>query len=43
MIDGYVKPLASVVGSEEEAKKRIYSVCTTTYTGWRPRDVTQNR
>ncbi|KAK6254467.1 hypothetical protein SCA6_015772 [Theobroma cacao] len=34
MIDAYVKTLASVVGSEEEAKKRIYSVCTTTYTGF---------
>ncbi|MFQ6651139.1 hypothetical protein Gotur_023241 [Gossypium turneri] len=43
MIDVYVKTLASIVGSEEEAKKRIYSVCTTTYTGWMPRDVTQNR
>ncbi|TYH93437.1 hypothetical protein ES332_A13G254300v1 [Gossypium tomentosum] len=35
MIDAYVKTLASVVGSEEEAKKRIYSVCTTRYTGFR--------
>ncbi|KAH1033531.1 hypothetical protein J1N35_045705 [Gossypium stocksii] len=35
MIDTYVKTLASVVGSEEEAKKRIYSVCTTIYTGFR--------
>ncbi|KAB1996633.1 hypothetical protein ES319_D13G244600v1 [Gossypium barbadense] len=35
MIDTYVKTLASVVGSEEEAKKRIYSVCTTRYTGFR--------
>ncbi|TYJ02661.1 hypothetical protein E1A91_A13G245200v1 [Gossypium mustelinum] len=35
MIDTYVKTLASVVGSEEEAKKRIYSVCTTLYTGFR--------
>ncbi|XVE82191.1 hypothetical protein DITRI_Ditri15bG0127600 [Diplodiscus trichospermus] len=34
MIDAYVKTLASVVGSEEEAKKRIYSVCTTRYTGF---------
>ncbi|MFQ6666600.1 hypothetical protein Gotur_032894 [Gossypium turneri] len=42
-IDVYVKTLASVVGSEEEAKKRIYSFFTTTYTGWMPRDVTQNR
>ncbi|KAG8474329.1 hypothetical protein CXB51_033796 [Gossypium anomalum] len=35
MIDTYVKTLASVVGSEEEAKKRIYFVCTTRYTGFR--------
>ncbi|TYH36383.1 hypothetical protein ES332_D13G260500v1 [Gossypium tomentosum] len=35
MIDTYVKTLASVVGSEEEAKKRIYSVCTTRYSGFR--------
>ncbi|TYH55985.1 hypothetical protein ES332_D09G275200v1 [Gossypium tomentosum] len=34
MIDAYVKTLASVVGSEEEARKRIYSVCTTRYTGF---------
>ncbi|XP_008784778.1 multiple organellar RNA editing factor 3, mitochondrial-like [Phoenix dactylifera] len=34
MIAAYVKTLASVVGSEEEAKKKIYSVCTTTYTGF---------
>ncbi|KAE8667947.1 Multiple organellar RNA editing factor 3 [Hibiscus syriacus] len=34
MIDAYAKTLASVVGSEEEAKKRIYSVCTTRYTGF---------
>ncbi|GAV64165.1 hypothetical protein CFOL_v3_07683 [Cephalotus follicularis] len=34
MINGYVKTLASVLGSEEEAKKKIYSVCTTTYTGF---------
>ncbi|GMI72133.1 multiple organellar RNA editing factor 3 [Hibiscus trionum] len=34
MIDAYVKTLASVVGSEEEAKKKIYSVCTTRYTGF---------
>ncbi|KAF8369346.1 hypothetical protein HHK36_032630 [Tetracentron sinense] len=34
MISAYVKTLASVVGSEEEAKKKIYSVCTTTYTGF---------
>ncbi|KAI5650848.1 hypothetical protein M9H77_36853 [Catharanthus roseus] len=34
MINAYVKTLAAVVGSEEEAKKKIYSVCTTTYTGF---------
>ncbi|KAL6503367.1 hypothetical protein OROGR_025290 [Orobanche gracilis] len=34
MIGSYVKTLASVVGSEEEAKKKIYSVSTTTYTGF---------
>ncbi|KAL3508125.1 hypothetical protein ACH5RR_033507 [Cinchona calisaya] len=34
MINSYVKTLASVLGSEEEAKKKIYSVCTTTYTGF---------
>ncbi|KAI4317539.1 hypothetical protein L6164_025402 [Bauhinia variegata] len=34
MIDAYVKTLAQVVGSEEEAKKKIYSVSTTTYTGF---------
>lgn len=34
MVDAYVKTLAQVVGSEEEAKKKIYSVCTTTYTGF---------
>ncbi|XP_047337899.1 multiple organellar RNA editing factor 3, mitochondrial [Impatiens glandulifera] len=34
MINSYVKILAEVVGSEEEAKKKIYSVCTTTYTGF---------
>eukprot|EP00252_Welwitschia_mirabilis_P001639 TRINITY_DN1154_c0_g1_i1.p1 TRINITY_DN1154_c0_g1~~TRINITY_DN1154_c0_g1_i1.p1 ORF type:complete len:221 (+),score=35.83 TRINITY_DN1154_c0_g1_i1:164-826(+) len=34
MIDTYVKTLANVVGSEEEAKRRIYAVCTTTYTGF---------
>ncbi|KAK6930208.1 hypothetical protein RJ641_004302, partial [Dillenia turbinata] len=34
MLAAYVKTLASVVGSEEEAKKKIYSVCTTTYTGF---------
>ncbi|KAI7749509.1 hypothetical protein M8C21_001874 [Ambrosia artemisiifolia] len=34
MIDAYVKTLASVLDSEEEAKKKIYSVSTTTYTGF---------
>ncbi|XP_051152899.1 multiple organellar RNA editing factor 3, mitochondrial [Andrographis paniculata] len=34
MINSYVKTLATVVGSEDEAKKKIYSVCTTTYTGF---------
>ncbi|CAL9782070.1 unnamed protein product [Musa acuminata subsp. burmannicoides] len=34
MIGAYVKTLAAVVGSEEEAKMRIYSVSTTTYTGF---------
>ncbi|KAK2996473.1 hypothetical protein RJ639_042458 [Escallonia herrerae] len=34
MVNSYVKTLASVLGSEEEAKKKIYSVCTTTYTGF---------
>ncbi|KAL2924504.1 Multiple organellar RNA editing factor 3 mitochondrial [Bienertia sinuspersici] len=34
MINSYVKTLAQVVGSEEEAKKKIYSVSTTTYTGF---------
>ncbi|XP_058082641.1 multiple organellar RNA editing factor 3, mitochondrial [Magnolia sinica] len=34
MIAAYVKTLTAVVGSEEEAKKKIYSVCTTTYTGF---------
>uniref|UniRef100_A0A7N0V7I9 MORF/ORRM1/DAG-like MORF domain-containing protein n=1 Tax=Kalanchoe fedtschenkoi TaxID=63787 RepID=A0A7N0V7I9_KALFE len=34
MINSYVKTLAGVLGSEEEAKKKIYSVCTTTYTGF---------
>ncbi|KAJ1691572.1 hypothetical protein LUZ63_015727 [Rhynchospora breviuscula] len=34
MVDAYVKTLAAVVGSEEDAKKKIYSVCTTTYTGF---------
>ncbi|XP_010269600.1 PREDICTED: multiple organellar RNA editing factor 3, mitochondrial-like [Nelumbo nucifera] len=34
MIATYVKTLTAIVGSEEEAKKKIYSVCTTTYTGF---------
>ncbi|XP_021721559.1 multiple organellar RNA editing factor 3, mitochondrial-like [Chenopodium quinoa] len=34
MIDSYVKTLAQIVGSEEEARKKIYSVSTTTYTGF---------
>ncbi|KAF8650002.1 hypothetical protein HU200_064164 [Digitaria exilis] len=34
MVAAYVKTLTAVVGSEEEAKKKIYSVCTTTYTGF---------
>ncbi|CAH8343628.1 unnamed protein product [Eruca vesicaria subsp. sativa] len=34
MINAYVKTLTSVVGSEEEAKKKIYSVSTSTYTGF---------
>ncbi|KAH9621266.1 hypothetical protein KSS87_011532 [Heliosperma pusillum] len=34
MINSYVQTLAQIVGSEEEAKKKIYSVSTTTYTGF---------
>ncbi|KAF9606165.1 hypothetical protein IFM89_023322 [Coptis chinensis] len=34
MVQSYVSTLSSVLGSEEEAKKKIYSVCTTTYTGF---------
>lgn len=34
MINTYVKTLAKVLGSEEEAKKKIYSVSTSTYTGF---------
>ncbi|KAK7387930.1 hypothetical protein VNO78_22729 [Psophocarpus tetragonolobus] len=34
MINAYVKTLAQVLGSEEEAKKNIYSVSTSTYTGF---------
>ncbi|KAH9325218.1 hypothetical protein KI387_005396, partial [Taxus chinensis] len=33
-IDTFIKTLAKVVGSEEEAKKRIYALSTTTYTGF---------
>ncbi|PIA61267.1 hypothetical protein AQUCO_00300654v1 [Aquilegia coerulea] len=34
MVSSYVNTLASVVGSVEEAKQKIYSVCTSTYTGF---------
>ncbi|XP_018436965.2 multiple organellar RNA editing factor 3, mitochondrial-like [Raphanus sativus] len=34
MINAYVRTLTSVLGSEEEAKEKIYSVCTSTYTGF---------
>jgi len=34
MVDTYIKTLAKVVGSEEEAKKKIYALSTTTYTGF---------
>ncbi|KAL5541318.1 hypothetical protein UlMin_044578 [Ulmus minor] len=34
MVNSYVKTLATALGSEEEAKKKIYSVSTTTYTGF---------
>ncbi|ESW26302.1 hypothetical protein PHAVU_003G107700 [Phaseolus vulgaris] len=34
MVNAYVKTLAHVLGSEEEAKKKIYSVSTSTYTGF---------
>ncbi|KAH9327905.1 hypothetical protein KI387_000013, partial [Taxus chinensis] len=34
MIDAYVKTLAAVLGSVEEAKKKIYALSTTTYTGF---------
>ncbi|KAG4378380.1 hypothetical protein GLYMA_17G028800v4 [Glycine max] len=34
MVNSYVKTLAQVLGSEEEAKKKIYSVSTSTYTGF---------
>ncbi|EXC23295.1 hypothetical protein L484_005245 [Morus notabilis] len=45
MVDTYIKTLAAVVGSEEEAKKKIYSVSTTTFTGFGAlvsRDLSQN-
>lgn len=34
MVNSYVKTLAQVLGSEEEAKKKIYSVSTSTYRFW---------
>ncbi|KAL2339006.1 hypothetical protein Fmac_013452 [Flemingia macrophylla] len=34
MVNTYVKTLAQVLGSEEEAKNKIYSVSTSTYTGF---------
>lgn len=34
MIDTYVKTLAAVLGSVEEAKNKIYALSTTTYTGF---------
>ncbi|KAF4359921.1 hypothetical protein CsatB_025819 [Cannabis sativa] len=34
MVNSFVKTLASVLGSEEEAMKKIYSVSTSTYTGF---------
>ncbi|PON61954.1 Multiple organellar RNA editing factor 3, mitochondrial [Parasponia andersonii] len=34
MVNTYVKTLAAILGSEEEAKKKIYSVATTPYTGF---------
>ncbi|XP_020228927.1 multiple organellar RNA editing factor 3, mitochondrial isoform X2 [Cajanus cajan] len=34
MVNTYVKTLAQVLGSEEEAKKKIYSVSTSTYIGF---------
>lgn len=34
MIETYVKTLAAVLGSEEEAKKKIYALSTTVYTGF---------
>jgi len=33
-VNSYVKTLFTVVESDEEAKKKIYSVCTPTYTGF---------
>ncbi|XP_010912635.1 uncharacterized protein [Elaeis guineensis] len=34
MIETYIQTLAKVVGSVEEAKKRMYALSTTTYTGF---------
>ncbi|KAF4370003.1 hypothetical protein G4B88_016164 [Cannabis sativa] len=34
MVNSFVKTLAMVLGSEEEAIKKIYSVSTCTYTGF---------
>ncbi|KAG5011103.1 hypothetical protein JHK87_019618 [Glycine soja] len=34
MVNAYVKTLAQVLGSEEDAKNKIYSVSTSTYTGF---------
>uniref|UniRef100_A0A803R0L1 MORF/ORRM1/DAG-like MORF domain-containing protein n=2 Tax=Cannabis sativa TaxID=3483 RepID=A0A803R0L1_CANSA len=34
MVNSFVKTLAMVLGSEEEAMKKIYSVSTCTYTGF---------
>ncbi|XP_074307105.1 multiple organellar RNA editing factor 3, mitochondrial [Silene latifolia] len=34
MVNSYVQTLAQIVGSEEAAKKKIYSISTTTYTGF---------
>ncbi|KAE9610028.1 hypothetical protein Lal_00006079 [Lupinus albus] len=34
MVNSYVETLTQVLGSEEEAKKKIYSVSTSTYTGF---------
>ncbi|KAL5064247.1 hypothetical protein RYX36_025984 [Vicia faba] len=34
MVNSIVKTLAQILGSEEEAKKKIYFVSTTTYIGF---------